>query len=269
MSLGAELGIESFDAAAALGERCNRLGLDLISAGNAVAWTVRAAEAGHLETPGVSFGDPDGARRLVDAVARRDGALADALADGVETAAEQLGGDGLVPTVKGMGLPAYDPRGAASMALAYATADRGGCHRRARPVEREPFEGPFGPAEAAGLVAEAQDVRSLRWSLVADDFVGETLDADVAEWLGAVDAPHEGLDRAGERIWNLVRLFNVREGFDRTADRLPAPIDPDELEVSFEAMLSAYYRHRGWDERGVPTDATLSALGIDVERPDT
>ena len=262
MTMGAGLGVESFDAAAALGERCNRLGLDLISTGNAVAWAIRAGEEGVVDAD-YEFGDPEGARRLVERIAAREGPLADALAEGVAAAGEALGGGGLVPTVKGMELPAYDPRGAASMALAYATADRGGCHRRARPVEREPFEGPFGPDEAARLVAEAQDRRSLRWSLVADDFVGETLDSDVDEWLAAVGAPYEALDRAGERIWNLVRLFNVREGFDRAADTVPEPIDPAALDVSFEATLEAYYEHRGWDERGVPTDATLSRLGLE------
>ncbi len=266
MTLGAGLAIDDFDAVAELGEVCNRLGIDLISAGNAVAWAARASEEGVIED-GYAFGDPDGARALLADIAARVGDLGDALADGVADAAERLGGEGLVPTVKGMELPAYDPRGAASMALAYATSDRGGCHRRARPVEREPFEGPFTPAEAASAVIDAQDTRAVRWSLVADDFTGETLADDGAEWLDAVGAPHEGLAEAGERVWNLVRLFNVREGFTRADDTLPAPIDPDSLDTDFEALLDAYYDARGWDDEGVPTAATLERLDLDHLRP--
>ncbi|MFB6117740.1 aldehyde ferredoxin oxidoreductase family protein [Halosegnis sp.] len=261
MTLGAGLGIDDFDAVAELGEVCNRLGMDLISAGNAVAWAARASEAGLL-AESYAFGDPEGARALLEDIAARRAPLGDALADGVAVAARELGGEGLVPTVKGMELPAYDPRGAASMALAYATSDRGGCHRRARPVEREPFEGPFTPAEAAAAVVDAQDTRSVRWSLVSDDFAGETLRDDGAEWLAAVGAPHDDLATTGERVWNLVRLFNVREGFARADDRLPDPIDADSLDADFDALLDAYYDARGWDADGVPTEETLARLDI-------
>ena len=137
MVLGAGLGIDDFDAVAALGGLCDRLGLDVISAGNAVAWAIRAAEEGYLSDaestatstsapvsastgvdPGPSsgpdldlaFGDVDGVRRLLSAIARREDPLADALADGVDAAAARFGGDDLVPTVKSVALPSYDPR---------------------------------------------------------------------------------------------------------------------------------------------------------------
>jgi aldehyde:ferredoxin oxidoreductase len=270
MTLGAGLGIDDFDAVAALGERCNRLGLDLISAGNALALAVRAAESGHLDRD-LAFGDPDAARRLLSAIAVRETPLGDTLADGVERAAVRLGATDLIPTVKRLSLPGYDPRGAPSMALAYATSDRGGCHRRARPVEREAFDGPWTPARAAAAVVAAQDARAVRWSLVADDFVGESLEP--APWLAAVDAPFDDLLRTGERVWTLVRLFNVREGVDRADDALPAPLatGPDSLDESrFEAMLDAYYRRRGWGADGRPTRATLDRLDLtDVRDDDT
>jgi aldehyde:ferredoxin oxidoreductase len=261
MSLGAGLGIEDFDAVAALGERCNRLGIDLIGAGNAVSLAIRAADAGDLDR-GLSFGDPDGARALLDEIATRETALGDALADGVEAAADRLGADGLVPAVKALSLPAYDPRGAPSMALAYATSDRGGCHRRARPVEREVFDGTWRPERAAAAVAAAQDARSLRWSLVADDFAGESL--SVGAWLDAAGIDHSDLDATGERVWNLVRLFNVREGLDRGDDALPPALaGPDGIQTGqFEAMLDAYYARRGWGPDGRPTPETLDRLGL-------
>jgi aldehyde:ferredoxin oxidoreductase len=271
MTLGAGLGLDAFDAVAELGERCNRLGLDLISGGNAVALAVHLAERGEVESD-LAFGDPDGARALLEAIASRSGPLADTLAEGVGAAATALDAEGHIPTVKEMALPAYDPRGSASMALAYATSDRGACHRRARPVEREAFDGPWAPSTVADAVIDAQDTRSLRWSLVADDFLGEVVEAGA--WFDALGVPVTDLERAGERIWNLIRLFNVREGFDRSDDTLPRGLDISEADAlstdRFETMLDTYYEKRGWSRQGVPTRETLVDLDLaDVVDGDT
>jgi aldehyde:ferredoxin oxidoreductase len=283
ISLGAGLDIADFDAVATLGATCDRLGLDVISAGNAVAWAIRASEAGVLDRD-LSFGDERAARDLLEEIATRETELGDLLAQGVDAAAERYGGTGLVPTVKAMELPTYDPRGSTAMALAYATSDRGACHRRARPVVEEVFatESWSHERRAEAVVAE-QDARSLLWSLVVDDFAGETFEDLGAEWLSAVGrdyAPAE-LRTAGQRIWTLTRLFNVREGFDRADDELPpklteplqggpnegAAIDRDE----FDALLSTYYDLRGWDERGRPTEKLLDELdlrdAVDEETP--
>jgi len=275
MSLGAGLGIDEFDAVVELGETCDRLGMDVISAGSAVAWAIRADESGLLDrdaapASGLDFGDPDGARALLEAIAWRSTPLGDALADGVDAAASTFGGADLIPTVKRMALPAYDPREAPSMALAYATSDRGACHRRARPVEREAFAAqPWGPADAARAVIEAQDARSVLWSLVSDDFVGEVLWEDMgAEWLSAVGLEYtpDELRLTGERIWNLTRLFNVREGFSRADDDLPSMFrEAEDVQLDsdlFGAMRDAYYEERGWDATGRPTRETLARLDL-------
>ncbi|WP_236035371.1 aldehyde ferredoxin oxidoreductase C-terminal domain-containing protein [Haloarcula rubra] len=273
MSLGAALGIDDFDAVAALGQTCDRLGMDLISAGSAVAWAIKAADAGHVDRD-LAFGDPDGARTLLRDIAARETDLGDALAGGVDAAAERYGGTGLVPTVKAMELPGYDPRGAQSMALAYATSDRGACHRRARTVEREAFDEDWSPERAAAAVVREQDQRSVLWCLVVDDFVGDVFDDLGAEWVDAVGLDVEGdLRTVGERVWNLTRLFNVREGVSRADDELPAVLrDPLESgpnagaavePARFEAMLDAYYRRRGWGADGRPARATVARLGLD------
>ena len=273
MSLGAGLGIDDFDAVATLGETCDRLGLDLISAGSAVAWAITLAADGTLDRT-LSFGEPDCARDLLADIARRETDLGDALAEGVDEAAERFGGADRIPTVKAMELPAYDPRGARSMALAYATSDRGACHRRARTVESEAFDEPWRPEEAAAAVVREQDQRSVLWCLVVDDFVGDVFEDLGAEWLDAVGLDVEGdLATVGERVWTLTRLFNVREGVRRADDSLPAvlqeplasgpnegqAVDPD----SFAAMLDAYYAHRGWGADGRPTRATVARLGLE------
>ncbi|SFF89228.1 aldehyde:ferredoxin oxidoreductase [Halopelagius inordinatus] len=296
ISLGAALGIDDFDAVAELGGLCDRLGLDVISAGNAVAWAARAAEEGllsdvsagetHAPTFGgveeahrVSFVDPDTARELLEHVVRRDTELGDTLADGVAAAVSRFGGADLIPIIKGLSLPTYDPRGSPAQALAYATSDRGACHRRARPVVEEVFATEeWTEAERAASVVAEQNARAASWCLVADDFVGEALADRTASMLEA-RGYDQNAETLGERVWNLTRLFNVREGFDREDDSLPAAIRRSQerghregLDAdAFDSLLSAYYDRRGWDERGRPTRSTLERLDllsdVDAETP--
>jgi len=274
ITLGAGLGISDFDAVAELGGLCDRLGVDVISAGSAVAFAARASERGAIDRD-VDFGDPEGARALIREVAARETPLADALADGVVAAADRLGFDQLIPAVKAMELPTYDPRAAPAMALAYATSDRGACHRRARPIEEAAVAAEsWSDADRVGAVVSEQNARSARWCLVADDFAGEAAPEQGARWLRAVgvDASAETLAELGERAWNLTRLFNVREGHDRRDDALPEamtvplPDGPSEGAAvdreRFDAMLDAYYDARGWDDDGVPTEATLQRLDL-------
>jgi len=271
MTFGAGLGIDDFDAVAELGATCDRLGIDLISAGNTVAWAIRASGAGLLDHS-LTFGNPDDARSLLHDIAIRETTLGDALAEGVDAAAEQFGGDDLVPTVKAMELPAYDPRGAESMALAYATSDRGACHRRAIPIEQEVFEN-WSPERAACAVAKEQNQRSILWSLIVDDFVGDVFEDLGAEWLDAVELDtDDDLQTIGERIWTLTRLFNVREGISRADDELPTALreplrsGPNDGQVvdedRFEAMLDTYYAERGWGADGRPSRETIESLGL-------
>jgi aldehyde:ferredoxin oxidoreductase len=276
MSLGAGLGVSDFDDVARLAATCDRLGMDAISAGNAVAWAIHAAGDVDAVDADLAFGDADDAAALLSAIATRSTDLGSTLADGVAAARERYGAEG-VPTVKAMELPAYDPRGAAGMALAYATSDRGGCHRRARPVEREVFaREDWTTADRVAAVVGAQNVRSTLWSLVVDDFAGETMWTDLgAEWLDAVglDYDRESLAAVGERIWTLVRLFNAREGFDRDDDTLPAlfeePLDGGPAagravdREAFESMLDAYYAARGWSADGLPTPETVARRGLE------
>ena len=274
IALGAGLGIDDFDAVAALGAVCDRLAMDVITAGNAVAWAVRASDRGLIDRD-LSFGDEAVARGLIEEIASRSTPLGDALADGVSRAAERFGGDDLIPTVKSMELSSYDPRGAETMALAYATSDRGGCHRRARPVEIEAItDTGWSPERQAAVVADEQDRRAILWSLIADDFLEEVLRGDAgAEWLAAAgyELSSEQLAETGERIWTLVRLFNLREGFGRDDDELPATLaagtdgDPEGgLDpAAFQTLLNHYYEYRGWDRCGRPTTALLGRLDIE------
>ena len=292
MSLGAGLGIDDFDAVASLGQACDRLGLDVISAGNAVAWAIRADETDAVDAAldldgSLSFGDDDAAGTLIEAIAHRRGEVGDALADGVEAAAERLGGADLVPTVKSMEVPAYDPRGSPTTALAYATSDRGACHRRSLPAETEVFEGEgWDDTDRVELVIREQTITSALWCLIADDFAGAALESDLgAEWLAAIDtrAPADPAEllRVGERTWTMTRLFNVREGFDAADEALPdaferplsgGPAAGSALDTEwFDGLRRRYYAARGWSPEGVPTTSLLDRLdladAVDEETP--
>lgn len=274
---GPLLDIDDLEAIARLGEQCDRLGLDTMTMGNICAWAMDASRRGSMEYP-ISFGDAAGAMEFVRKVAYREG-VGDTFADGLDRAARMLsGGDEGVAAVKQMELPSFDPRASLSMALAYATSDRGGCHTRALPIVSDALgddRDPFSPEGHAPAVIADQNHRAVTYSLIACDFACYS-PAQCVEWLRLLGfrVDEDGLARIGERIWTLTRLFNVREGFSRLDDALPdrfteplagsGPASGRSVSPSdFKQMLDEYYRLRRWDEDGVPTPALIRDLGLE------
>ncbi len=278
--LGSNNGItEVMDVARAL-TLCNELGLDAISAGGIVAFAMECKEKGLLkEVP--DFADASGQRELIKNMAYRKG-VGDLLSNGTKIASEQIGKNSsqFAMNVKGLELPGYSPRSSWGMALAYATSDRGGCHQRAWTVRAE-IDGPlerFSTKGVAQYVKDVQDERAAAFSLVVCDFaplsvedfiMGLKLTADIS-------LTKEEYLQAGERIWNLERLFNVREAqVSKEEDTLPArvfeeplPLPPDGKETvclpkaTFEKMLLEYYSIRGWDQNGIPTKSKVETLNL-------
>ena len=124
--LGPNLGIFDSDTICALNDRCGQLGLDPISTGSVLAWCMEAAERGLIDTP-LRFGDARGLDVALEDIAHRRG-QGDAMADGTLRLSQRYGGSDFAMQVKGLEMPAYDPRGAWGMGLAYAVANRGACH---------------------------------------------------------------------------------------------------------------------------------------------
>ncbi|NLI96513.1 MAG: aldehyde ferredoxin oxidoreductase family protein [Synergistaceae bacterium] len=278
--LGASCGvIDVVDVARSIAV-CNDAGMDVISAGGVVAFAMDAASRDLLEEV-PEFGDAAGQVRLLEAIARREG-IGDLLAEGAWRAAMQLGmeAEDLAVHAKGMELPGYDPRSSWGMALAYATADRGGCHQRAWTVMPE-IDGAverFSAEGTARIVKNLQDERAAAYSLVVCDFLPmETEDAlkglEAAEGL---EMDERGYLEVGERIWNLARQYNLRQaGSGGLADTLPPRILKEPLPMppqgktavsltpwDLQGMLDEYYVLRGWDAGGHPTASTLERLGI-------
>jgi len=266
---------------------CDLLGLDTISMGVTLAFVCEALERGWLDPKevGVPFGWGDwrGMLRLIELTAAREG-FGDRLAEGGWRLAESLHPEATraVYAVKRLELPAHSARALKGMSIGYATATRGGSHHDTRPTPQ--YAQGFDRRSADGKPEFA--VRSQHFTAVDDSLVvcrftsergfGLFVDEPYARMLGAVtgwDVTTGELERAGERIVNAERLFNVREGVRRRDDVLPwrvmhEPIPdgpsrgmhcpPEEL----SAMLDRYYALRGWDAEGVPTPERLAALAL-------
>jgi len=266
---------------------CDLLGLDTISMGVTLAFVCEAVERGWLTEKdlGLPFGWGDwrGMLRLIEMTAMREG-FGDRLAEGAWRLAESVHPEGtrLVYAVKRLELPAHSARALKGMSIGYATATRGGSHHDTRPTPQyaQNFDrrSPDGKPEFA---VKSQHFTAVDDSLVLCRFTSERgfglyVDEPYARMVAAVtgwDMTAEELERVGERVINLERLFNVREGVRRQDDALPwrvmhepipdgpsagAYCPPEELGL----MLDRYYALRGWDGDGVPTPARLSALGL-------
>ena len=260
---------------------CNEYGMDTISVGNITSFVMECSEKGVIDYK-LDYGDSEGQVKFVEMIGKREG-MGDLFAEGVKRAAEKLGLAKYAVNIKGLEIPGYDVRGPVGMALAYATADRGGDHIRAWTVTAE-LEKLFTIEGKAKLTKDLQDRNSALWCLVGCDnlpanttgdplkFVDYSIDAlNVIGWkkIFGWDMNRDKFLEIGERIYNLTRLFNVREGFSKTDDQLPERLkEPREDtgwridEVDFEKMVDEYYSVRGWDEEGKPTAKTLERLQI-------
>ena len=240
---------------------CNELGMDTITAAATLsAWgEIRGAFPTAAEIPGL-LGDI--------ALRRGDGEL---LSLGSRRLAEKLERPELSMSVKSLELPAYDPRGAYGMALAYCTSNRGGCHLRAYPISHEILRKPvptdrFSFSGKARIISIAEDTNAAVDSLVACKFAffGASLE-EYAELLTAVTGVEyspQRLKEIGRRIVMTERYYNCGNGFSRADDILPERFfaeqgsSGDGIDIlpldraRFEEELDKYYRIRGLDANG-------------------
>ena len=277
-AFGAQCGINDLEAIANANYLCNQLGLDTISTGNTIGCAMELSERGIIGD-GIEFGDSEKMVELVRQIALRQG-FGDELAEGSMRFAESHNRPDLAMQVKGLELPAYDPRGAQGHALAYATSNRGGCHLRAYVIGPEVLGmavrvNRFTTEGKADLVALLQDFTAAIDSMIVCLFSSFALNpSHYARLLTTVtgrEFGREDLFKIGERIWNLEKLFNLREGLSRDDDTLPPRFLEETLPeggsrervVRLREMLDEYYAIRGWTDQGVPTKEKLEELGLE------
>ncbi len=238
-------------------EICNGYGMDTISAASTIACY---SEINKLRL------SPEEIIKLLIDIGSRQG-IGDLLAEGSLRYAASAGCPELSMSVKGLELPAYDPRGAYGMALSYATSNRGGCHLRAYPISHEILRKPvatnrFSFEGKARIIKIAEDLNAVIDSLNACKFV--FFAASLEEYSNALNAVTganynvQTLLKIGERIWNLERRLNELNGFNVSHDDLPQRFFKEEgtssenikiSPIDRKAFLSArddYYRIRGY-----------------------
>jgi aldehyde:ferredoxin oxidoreductase len=274
-------------------ELCNRYGIDTMSTGECMAWAMECWERGiDLGRP-LPWGDAETILTLLEEIAYRRGVGA-LLADGVRKASAKVGqgSEAWALHVKGLEMAFHDPRGKKGMGLAYATANRGACHLQTIHEDALEAGGPFPELGLDTAMSRKQlDGKAYLVKVTQDYFgsLGDTLGickfptnawrpytpTRVAQAVALVtgwDINLEELLTTGERIFNLCRMFNVREGISRVDDALPARLGeplPDGASAGetvsaedLEELLNEYYELRGWDKNGIPTPETLARLGL-------
>jgi len=280
-ALGPNLGIFNLITITQANYLCNKLGLDTISCGGTIACAMELEEKGLLKEDTLKFGNADSLKEIIRKIATKEG-IGSELSEGAKNLAKRYESPENAMEVKGLELPAYDPRGAVGHALGYATSNRGGCHLTGYMAALEIFAAPkkidrFTIGGKPDLLALKQNQKAAEDSLVICAFAGWSLGLDYyARFLKAVTGIEYdvvGLTEIGERIYTLERLYNLREGLTNKDDYLPPRFLNIPLKegmskdhtVPLDIMLAQYYYVRGWDEKGIPTKKLMERLDLNFK----
>jgi aldehyde:ferredoxin oxidoreductase len=287
--LGSNLGISDIESVAQANLLCDDLGIDTISAGNAIGWAMECYEKGIFskqDTDGLDlkFGNIEATFTCIEKIAKKEG-IGVLLGEGVKRASQKIGQgtDKFAIHVKGMEQSAYATHNATAMLLAYMTCDVGAHHNRAWAITYDIQVGREKVVpEKVARVIWLQHVRPmfdvmgscrLQWIELAIDL---NLYVPLLESITGIKRSWEDIEKVGERIWNLTRLYWKREneGFGREWDIPPARFyeEPPKSGATKDQitkledvhrLLDMYYEQRGWDSNGIPTPEKISSLGLE------
>jgi len=293
-ALGSECGIGHFPSIMEAAMLCDKLGIDTISAGVAVGWAMECYEKGLLtknDTDGIelSFGNQEALLQILKKIAYRE-SIGDLLAEGVKKASMKLGkgSEHFAMHNKGLELPGYDVRGLKACALGFMTSTRGGCHLRSSMYDFD-VKGKVdrfrADRELGKTVKDREDLWAIMDSLILCKFIRNVCGthqqlAELYTLVTGIETKPEDMQTAGERIYNLEKAYNVREGWTKKDDYPPPRVMQDPIpdgvakgsmvrQEEFETMLDAYYEARGWDKDGIPTKQKLASLGLSDVAADT
>ncbi|HAY84141.1 MAG TPA: aldehyde ferredoxin oxidoreductase [Chloroflexi bacterium] len=281
-SMGANCGNDDARVVAKMIDLCNDYGLDAIETGHPISVYMEASQRGYTNGDGkIAWGEGAKMVELAGKIARREG-LGNVMAEGTDATARHFGHPELAMTVKGMGVPAYDPRGIKGMGIGYATSNRGACHLRGYTPAAEVVGNVLGPSEVADplewkgkgdLTIIFQNVHTVTDCLDICKFAtfAESMDAFAAQYEAMTGVPSsaEHLLKVGERVFNLERHYNNLVGFREGSDYLPKRFtdEPSTMGGSkghvceLDDMLEEYYKGRGW-VNGVVPESKLKELEI-------
>jgi aldehyde:ferredoxin oxidoreductase len=286
--MGSNLGIDDIEAVAKANLLCDDLGIDTITAGNAIGWAMECYEKGILtkkDTDGLDlkFGNVEATFTLIEKIARREG-IGALLCEGVKRASHKIGkgSEKFAIHIKGMEQSAYATHNATAMLLAYMTCDVGAHHNRAWAITYDIQVGREKVVpEKVARVIWLQNFRPMFDVLGGCRLQWVELSIDRELYIPAIEAitgihrSWEDMEKVGERIWNLTRMYWVREneGFGREWDmppqrfyQEPPKTGPNKGQITrledVNLLLDMYYEQRRWDANGLPKPETLEELGI-------
>jgi len=291
--LGSNILVNDIKAIAKMNELCNRYGFDTITCGSVLGMMMECFEnkvinINDLDGINLKWGDSESSIALIHKIGKREG-IGKLLGEGTRKIAEKLGSGSkeFAAHVKGLEIPGHDPRCKVGSALGYATSNRGACHMAAYTSDHEDggsipdlgFAEPFDRFKVEGkaeMVARFQEFMGMFDSVPACKFVafsGITLDqsTEMLNLITGFGFTKEDYLKAGERIFNLKRLYNVKCGISRKDDTLPSrffTLIKEEGEFGHKAaplekLLDEYYEIRGWNNDGIPTIEKIKELGLE------
>jgi len=283
--LGSDIGLGDLKKVAHLNRLCDDYGLDTISLGNLIGFTMEASEK-KLTDYKIEWGDFEKAKALTEDIVNRKGEMGAILAEGVRYTSEKIGkgSNKWAMHVKGLEISAYDCHTTPAMALAYGTAASGAHHKDAWVISWEVKYGRESYDEAkVDKVIELQRIRggmfegltTCRLPWVEVGFELDWYPRFMKAALGTT-MTLEDMYKIADRTYTLIRAFWVREygkQWSSAMDMVPTRWFNDPLtkgpmkgrkldKAKYEAMLQMYYKKRGWDSKGIPTRSTLTKLGL-------
>lgn len=285
-SFGPDCDVYDLNAVDVANMLCNEYGLDTISAGATIAAAMELYQRGYItdeeiKADGLSlnWGDAEAMVGWTKKMGLREG-FGDKMADGSYRLCDSYGVPEYSMTVKKQELPAYDPRAIQGHGITYAVNNRGGCHIKGYMVSPEILGYPekldrFADEGKAAYAKVFHDLTAVIDSLGLCIFTTFGLGLpDYVDMYNAVvgeEHDNESLLRAGDRIWTLEKLFNLKAGLTKADDTLPKRLLEDPIVEGpskgnvhhLKVLLPEYYSVRGWDENGLPTDETLKNLGLE------
>ncbi len=290
MAFGSNIDNDDYNLLIVANALCNDYGMDTITSGDTIAFFMELYERGILSKEEVDgydfrFGNKDIVVEVLGKIARREG-VGKLLSLGVREASRRIGrgSERYAIHVKGLEPPGYDPRGSVGMGLNYATSNRGACHLRAAMYVPELLYKTLDRLAVRGkeeYMTRMQNILAVVDSMVMCKFGSRYgyLDDEnaIAEALTVVtgyDYTGEEILKIGDRIWNMERLYLLREGYTAKDDTLPERFFQEPVDVGtgekraipkeeFMEAIKDWYRERGWNENGIPTKEKLNELGLD------
>lgn len=265
--LGSNLLISDMDGLLKIIYNVDDLGLDAISTGAVIGFLMESYEKGMIDQKfldgiELKWGNVDATLKMIDKIAYRDG-VGDLASKGVKALSQKIGqgSEKFAIHVKGLELAAHNIQANPPRALCYATANRGGCHLNGDNVEMQNFRAMIDSTGICLFAALDQSLEAPMLSLLSS--------------ITGVEYDKSAFLKTGERIFNLEKLFNYREGFRREDDWLPDRFFEDAFTIGpkkgavldrnkFRDMLTQYYKEREWDtETTKPSESKIKELELD------